>query len=207
MICNSISLESIVKPGAVCDSFALGNNPTRPVSLYIEDCLKSDCSKKWRPDGSDRDSDEYRWYFNLGNPYNFLFYYPKAKSFVSNVSPESTAKWVNKFSASYLFFSNSVIEATVDHVKKIEILKHDDEGGLDPVAVAKAFGGKALTGTAKQKEWANKIRADKLKQMAFTSAEFVAKHPAAKSARFWIDNRNKRGDLIALELYQKDRGQ
>lgn len=59
---------------------------------------------------------------------------------------------------------------------------------------AKKFGGKALTGTAKQKKWAEQIRYEKLQKMltvdekivciAVTQKEFLA-------SKFWIENRNK----------------
>lgn len=61
---------------------------------------------------------------------------------------------------------------------------------LDARAVAKAFGGKALTGTAKQKEWAEKIRAEKLASMTQDQAE-MACDPSGllTNSKFWIENR------------------
>jgi hypothetical protein len=61
---------------------------------------------------------------------------------------------------------------------------------LDARAVAKAFGGKALAGTAKQKEWAEKIRAEKLIQMTAEQAALVADPTnILQNAKFWIENR------------------
>ena len=56
---------------------------------------------------------------------------------------------------------------------------------------AKFFGGKALTGTAKQKEWAEKIRAEKLSNMSPADALIVAADSLAAQSKLWIDNRNK----------------
>lgn len=63
----------------------------------------------------------------------------------------------------------------------------------DARAVAKFFGGKALTGTAKQKEWAEKIRAAVLAALTQDMAELVC-DPASlcRTAAFWINNRNRR---------------
>lgn len=63
----------------------------------------------------------------------------------------------------------------------------------DARAVAKFFGGKALTGTAKQKEWAEKIRASVLGWLTQDQAELVC-DPASlcRTASFWINNRNRR---------------
>ena len=67
----------------------------------------------------------------------------------------------------------------------------------DARAVAKFFGGKALTGTAAQKEWAEKIRAEKLGEMTQDQAE-MACDPAGllKTAKFWIEQRAKSGQQI-----------
>lgn len=62
---------------------------------------------------------------------------------------------------------------------------------------AKLFGGKALEGTPKQKEWAEKIRAEKLGAMTQDQAE-MACDPAGlgRKASFWIDNSSKNGQAI-----------
>ncbi len=76
--------------------------------------------------------------------------------------------------------------------------------------VAKLFGGKALIGTAKQKEWAEKIRAEKLQEMTEEQATLAcAPSGLGKAAKFWIENRGKKGAEIggffqtAKELREK----
>lgn len=69
---------------------------------------------------------------------------------------------------------------------------------MDFRAQAKLFGGKALTGSAKQKEWGEKIRAEKLGGMTPEQAELVC-DPAGltRSAHFWIQNRAATAAAIA----------
>ncbi len=68
---------------------------------------------------------------------------------------------------------------------------------LDARAVAKAFGGKALKGTAKQKEWAEKIRAEKLAGMSQDQAEMSCDPQGIlTNSKFWIESRDKRGAEI-----------
>ena len=71
--------------------------------------------------------------------------------------------------------------------------------------IAKAFGGKALKGTAKQKEWAEKIRAEKLAKMQFEDAvDIVTVGGFLDSAKFWIENRDKNFTLpVVLEEFKK----
>lgn len=60
--------------------------------------------------------------------------------------------------------------------------------------VAKFFGGKALKGAAKQKEWAEKIRAEKLKAVSGEHAELICEPDnLLQNAKVWIENRNKSG--------------
>jgi hypothetical protein len=81
------------------------------------------------------------------------------------------------------------------------------EKTLTDRAVAALFGGKALTGTAKQKVWAEKIRAEKLggESGAFYSRNEMSDAQAVlacdpkglgKSAHFWIANRNRKPQEI-----------
>ncbi|WP_057382322.1 hypothetical protein [Pseudomonas aeruginosa] len=76
--------------------------------------------------------------------------------------------------------------------------------GIDARAVAKAFGGRALTGTARQKEWAEKIRAEKVQQMNQDQAE-MACDPSGllTAAKFWIENRNASAQEIAGFVMQQ----
>lgn len=57
--------------------------------------------------------------------------------------------------------------------------------------IAKSFGGKALRGTKKQKEWAEKLRASTLQKIDRESAELLVKSNLASHAKFWIENRDK----------------
>lgn len=57
---------------------------------------------------------------------------------------------------------------------------------------AKAFGGKALIGTAKQKNWAEEIRAGVLKQVTLEQAQkLCSERGVGRKAAFWIFNRKK----------------
>lgn len=59
-------------------------------------------------------------------------------------------------------------------------------------ATAKQLGGKALKGTAKQKEWAEKIRAEKLAAMTEEAAELICDpNGLCTHSKFWIENRSK----------------
>ena len=55
--------------------------------------------------------------------------------------------------------------------------------------VAKGFNGKALTGTTKQKNWAEKIRADFIQNTSKTDSEITEIVEAYTSAKTWIENR------------------
>ena len=68
---------------------------------------------------------------------------------------------------------------------------------LEARKVAKFFGGMALVGTKRQKEWAEKIRADKLHGMTELQA-LQACDPTGllKHSKFWIENRDRSGKEI-----------
>jgi hypothetical protein len=64
---------------------------------------------------------------------------------------------------------------------------------LDNRKTAKFFGGKALKGTVKQKEWAEKIRTEFLESGSVSDevkVELMQCGGFVDSASFWIDNRN-----------------
>ncbi|MGV7078481.1 DUF5710 domain-containing protein [Testudinibacter sp. P80/BLE/0925] len=61
---------------------------------------------------------------------------------------------------------------------------------------AKSLGGKALTGTMKQKNWAEEIRASKLKELNSDEASALVKSGGAEKASFWVENRDKSGAEI-----------
>lgn len=76
--------------------------------------------------------------------------------------------------------------------------KSINEKALDFRAQAKLFGGKALTGSVKQKEWGEKIRAEKLGGMTPEQAELVCDPSGlTRSAHFWIQNRAASATAIA----------
>jgi len=63
---------------------------------------------------------------------------------------------------------------------------------LDARKNAKFLGGKALTGSAKQKEWAEKIRATVISQVSSAEdAQALVTNGLAATSKFWIENRNK----------------
>ncbi len=77
-------------------------------------------------------------------------------------------------------------------------------GAQDARAVAKAFGGKALKGTAKQKEWAEKIRSEKLAQMGQDQAEMACDpNGLLTNSKFWIENRSAAGAAIGDFVMQQ----
>lgn len=70
--------------------------------------------------------------------------------------------------------------------------------------LAKSFGGKALTGTARQKEWAEKIRAFKLESMSFEHATLVCdKNGLLNNSKFWIKHRDKSAAEIAQFIVEQ----
>lgn len=74
--------------------------------------------------------------------------------------------------------------------------------------VAKFYGGKALAGSAKQKEWAEKLRYKVLTSDSLSDeqkAEFIALEGATKTAKFWIENKDiPARDYIAASLLKED---
>jgi hypothetical protein len=71
--------------------------------------------------------------------------------------------------------------------------------------VAKFFGGRALKGTKKQKEWAEEIRAEKLGQMDEAQAMMaVDPNGLLTHSKFWIENRRAHGAKIG-EFVQRQK--
>lgn len=59
-------------------------------------------------------------------------------------------------------------------------------------SLAKQFGGKALTGSKKQKEWAEKIRESVISKLSEESAILLCSPKSLfKTAKSWIENRDK----------------
>jgi hypothetical protein len=76
----------------------------------------------------------------------------------------------------------------------------------DARVVAKQLGGKALTGSAKQKEWAEKIRAEKLGSMSEEQAVLVCDPTnLLQSAKFWIESRDATGrEIASFEITRRE---
>jgi len=71
-------------------------------------------------------------------------------------------------------------------------------------ATAKHFGGRALTGTASQKEWAEKIRAQKIVAMPLAAAELACDpNGLGRAAKFWIENRDRTAAEIGAFLVEQ----
>lgn len=78
-------------------------------------------------------------------------------------------------------------------------------------AFAKQFGGKALTGTAKQKDWAEKLRYEILQKVSASEASTIIAIDAAATAKFWIEARfvepkkiaDQAASVLALEAMTK----
>ena len=60
----------------------------------------------------------------------------------------------------------------------------------------KTIGGKALTGTPKQKEWAEKIRLDQMTKLDPEDAKQVVFHEIFAHSKFWIETRDKSAESI-----------
>lgn len=70
--------------------------------------------------------------------------------------------------------------------------------------LAKFYGGRALKGTARQKEWAEKIRAEKLQQMEPGLAELaVDPNGLLTHSKFWIEHRSFPGGAISEFVQQQ----
>jgi hypothetical protein len=70
--------------------------------------------------------------------------------------------------------------------------------------IAKFFGGKALKGSMKQKNWAEKIRAEKIQQMDEAEAMMaVDPNGLLTHSKFWIENRECSGQQIGEFIQQQ----
>lgn len=69
--------------------------------------------------------------------------------------------------------------------------------------VAKFYGAKALTGTAKQKEWGEKLRYEVLTSDLLSDeqkSELLSLEGVTKTAAFWINNRSLKTDSLTKEF-------
>ena len=74
----------------------------------------------------------------------------------------------------------------------------------DARAVAKTFGGRALKGTAAQKEWAEKIRAEKLAGMTDDQAAMACDpNGLLTHSKFWIEQRTRSGAEIGAFVQEQ----
>lgn len=69
--------------------------------------------------------------------------------------------------------------------------------GLDFRAQVKQLGGVALKGTIKQKEWAEKIRHEKILQVEEDQQKLMVSVATLEKSKFWIDNREVAAGAIA----------
>ena len=99
-------------------------------------------------------------------------------------------------------YSNADIAAMLKPASFKAPTKPLSQKALSARAKAKNHGMKALTGSASQKEWAEKIRAEKI-SFVFSSYFPEAQRPEAleaaarlTKAKFWIENRAKSSDAI-----------
>jgi hypothetical protein len=69
-----------------------------------------------------------------------------------------------------------------------------DQKTIEARQFAKKSGGKALTGTAKQKKWAEQIRATILNQVDQECAKVLCSSDYFKHSKFWIENRHRTAD-------------
>lgn len=84
--------------------------------------------------------------------------------------------------------------------REISVQKKISGAALDSRKKAKFFGGKALKGSVKQKEWAEQIRASKIASMSATDAEVCCKFKYFSHSKFWIKNRSKTHREILAEI-------
>lgn len=83
-------------------------------------------------------------------------------------------------------------------------IKSTDSKTLENRSIAKKFGGKALMGSAAQKKWAEKLRADVLTKLSSDESELVLTCTLLNSAKFWIENRQKTArDILDFVITQK----
>lgn len=85
-----------------------------------------------------------------------------------------------------------------------EIKKHKQalEKAKESRKLAKFYGGKALTGSATQKKWAEEIRQNILESSSLSEEQKtrIVAFSLAQSAKFWIDNRDKKAELFNVDV-------
>lgn len=85
-----------------------------------------------------------------------------------------------------------------------EIKKHNKalEKAKESRKLAKFYGGKALTGSAAQKKWGEEIRQTILlsSELSDDNKTKLCALSVAQSAKFWIDNRDKKANLFDVDV-------
>lgn len=74
--------------------------------------------------------------------------------------------------------------------------------GIEALKIAKFYGGKALKGSAKQKAWAEQIRAEKIQSKKLTEQQIkdvLETGSFVDTAEFWIENRELDASLFTYE--------
>lgn len=96
-------------------------------------------------------------------------------------------------------------DASIDYAKgTARVRRTVGAKAMEAREIAKAFGGKALKGSAKQKEWAEKIRAEKLAEMDEDQAEMACDpNGLLTHSKFWIDNRGVAGANIGAFVQEQ----
>lgn len=96
------------------------------------------------------------------------------------------------------FATKPVKKEKEDEVKK---LTNDEKDAInnEAKAISQFLGLPALIGTQKQKDWATSIRNEKLKNLTDYEIKVLLSNKATKSAKFWIENRHSKYDLLLKE--------
>ena len=76
-----------------------------------------------------------------------------------------------------------------------------DKASKAGLAVAKKLGGKVLTGTKKQKIWANQIRGDAITRMTKEDAKIVLASGQFDDAEFWINSRERLATVDLVKFF------
>lgn len=102
---------------------------------------------------------------------------------------DKNGKWYDAETG--IYFSETV--AAIKSKEKSQLSKKAN----DALQIAKSFGGIALSGSLKQKEWAEVIRAEKIQKMIRDDAELVCEPTnLLRHSKFWIENRHRTEDEI-----------
>jgi hypothetical protein len=103
------------------------------------------------------------------------------------LTPTSLLDYVDKKYADYLRMTN------VKRISALEAFNLDDkkQKAKKERRTASALGGSALTGSVKQKAWAEELRSDFLKSVTPEFRQRVLQSKASQSSTWWIENRKQ----------------